>query len=155
MACILNLVIPAKSKTKKSASNYRDYLVAYRNFAKKKRIFAPNSNVKVDSQFSEKLAADYFSFDVNHSSNLDGVNPITGQTYEVKATGFSNNRVRFNSQNIADHVIWIKVYKNKVVIREIDNAVYNSLEPSNGFINLSSYLKTNPTHEISKIEYTY
>ena len=154
MASLLTLKIPTTSKTGKTISDYNDYLLAYRDFTNKKRIFAPSSTVKVASQFSERLAADYFSFDVNHSSYFDGVNPITGDTYEVKGTGFSNNKVHFNSTNIADHVIWIKVCRNKIVIREINNAVYSALT-STGFINLSSYIKTNPTHEISKAEYTY
>ena len=154
MENISKLVIPPGSKTGKKAKDYRDYLKAYRKFAKEKQAFAPKSNVKVDSQFSERLAADCFGFDVDHCKDLDGINPATNETYEVKATGFINNKVRFNPSKKANHVIWIKVNRESAIIREISGCVYSELD-SNGFIDLDTFIKEHPEREISKMEYSY
>lgn len=154
MENISKLVIPPGSKTGKKAEDYRDYLKAYREFAKDKQAFARQSSVKVDSQFSERLAADYFGFDVNHYNDLDGINPATSETYEVKATGFNNNKVRFNPSKKANHVIWIKVNRKSVIIREISGCVYSKLD-NNGFIDLATFIKKDPIREISKMEYSY
>lgn len=154
MENISKLVIPPGSKTGKKAEDYRDYLKAYREFAKDKQTFARQSSVKVDSQFSERLAADCFGFDVDHSNYLDGINPATRETYEVKATGFNNNKVRFNPSKKANHVIWIKVNRKSVIIREISDCVYYELD-SYGFIDLATFIKNDPKREISKMEYSY
>lgn len=98
MADISTLIIPASSKTGKVPLDYKNYLVSYKSFTMAKRKFVKRSCAEVDSQFSERLAADIFNFDVDHSSNLDGKGLISGDTYEVKATGFSNNKAHFNAK---------------------------------------------------------
>ena len=120
MAAISTIAIPTTSKTGKKPSEYKNYLQAYKAYTISKRPFSPGSTAKVDSQFSERLAADVFGFDVDHSRNLDGIHPLTNETYEVKATGFANNTAHFNSSNRADHVIWIKVRNGTIEITEID-----------------------------------
>lgn len=147
---ILTLIISVASKTGKSAIDYSNYLCSYKTFTLEKRKFAPRSSVRVDSQFSERLAADIYKFDVDHSLNLDGNNPNTNETYEVKATSFSNNRVRFNSEIKADHVIWIKVRQKIIEISEIDVDIYNHLD-KNGFVNINVHKKLIG----NKIIYTY
>ena len=147
---ISTLKISSGSKTNKTASDYKEYLTAYRDYTKSKRRFSPGSTAKVDSQFSERLAADVFNFDIDHTKGLDGINLNTKETYEVKASGFANNKVHFNKSNKADHVIWIKVRKDKIEIREIDIDIYNHLD-ANGFVNINKNKKviSNP------IIYTY
>jgi len=156
---ISTFTIPATSKTGKNGIDNKNYLVAYKTYTLGKRIFSPRSSTKVDSQFSERLAADGFGFDVDHSRNLDGLHPITNETYEVKGTGFSNNTAHFNPNNKADHVIWIKVTPTDVIIKEISTTIYNSL-PSvlageRASITLDAYLKSNPSDLISSVSFTY
>ena len=136
MSHISFMPIPQNSKTNKTAGDYCAYLNAYRTFSVAKQQFAPGSTVKVDSQFSEALAADLFGFDINHQGGFDGVDPNTGDTYEVKGTGFHNNRVRFNSDVVPNHVIWIKVTKKEVIATEIKLGIYQSLQKG-GFITLN------------------
>lgn len=138
MADISTIVIPSTSKTGKNALDYKNYLLAYKAYAISKRVFAPRSTAKVDSQFSERLAADIFGFDVDHSCNLDGIHPLTNQTYEVKATGFANNIAHFNNSNKADHVIWIKVRNGSIEITEIDADIYNHID-KRGFVNINKH----------------
>lgn len=139
MSDITTITISSNSKTGKKGIDYKNFLLAYKEFTMKTRIFSPGSTVAVPSQFSEKLAADIFGFDVDHSLNLDGLHPITNETYEVKGSGYSNNKVRFNPNNQADHVIWIKVRNGKVEIREIDVNIYNCLD-TNGFVNINKIM---------------
>jgi len=149
MADISSLSIPSTSNTTKSASDYKNYLIAYRSFSNQKNKFAPKSTVKLDSQFSECLAADYFSFRKSAKKHFDGYRVVAGKKeyYEVKGTGFNNNRVSFNPVNQADHVIWIKATSTEVEIREINNAIYNSLpkvaKGKRASITLDAYLKKN------------
>jgi len=149
MADISTFTTPSSSKTGKNGTDYKNYLIEYKNYTKNKRSFAPGSTVTVDSQFSERLAADLFGFDVDHSKGLDGINPSTNKTYEVKGTGFSNNKARFDPNNRADHIIWIKVRNGLVEIREIDVDIYNHLDP-NGFVNINKNMQ-----QISLVKYTY
>ncbi|MBU1144224.1 MAG: hypothetical protein KJ971_00005 [Firmicutes bacterium] len=149
MPDILAIVIPSSSKTGKNGIDYKNYLLAYKSFTLGKRIFAKVSSAKVDSQFSERLAADVFGFDVDHSTNLDGLDPITKETYEVKGTGFSNNTAHFNPNNQADHVIWVKVRNGSIEIREIDTDIYNHLD-QRGFVNINKHM-----NQISCVTYTY
>lgn len=146
---ISTITIPSGSNTGKTGTDYKNYLTAYSAFATSKVAFAPRSTVKVDSQFSERLAADLFGFDVDHSRGLDGINPSTNKTYEVKGTGFSNDKARFDPKNRADHVIWIKVRNGSVEIREIDVDVYNHLD-TNGFVNINKNMK-----QKTLVKYTY
>ena len=135
MSHISSIPIPHTSKTNKAACDYCVYLNAYRTFSIAKQQFAPGSTVKVDSQFSEALAADLFGFDINHQGGFDGVDPNTGDTYEVKGTGFCNNRVRFNPGVVPKHVIWIKVTKKEVIAKEIK--LSDELLQKGGFITLN------------------
>lgn len=66
MQDISTFTIPATSKTGKNGIDNKNYLVAYKTYTLGKRIFSPRSSAKVDSQFSERLAADGFGFDVDH-----------------------------------------------------------------------------------------
>jgi hypothetical protein len=129
MANILTLQIPSSSKTGKQPSDYLDYLVAYKLFSSAKYKFAPGSTETLDSQFSECLAADYFSFVRSTENDFDGYKMVGSKKeyFEVKGTGYDNNRVSFNPLNKADHVIWIKVTPTDVIIKEISTTIYNSL----------------------------
>ncbi len=149
MPDITTISIPSTSKTGKNGVDYKNFLLAYKKFTMKTRAFSPGSTVAVPSQFSEKLAADIFGFDVDHSMKLDGLHPSTYETYEVKGSGYSNNKVRFNPDNQADHVIWIKVKNGKVEIREVDVDIYNCLDKY-GFVNINKNMK-----QISVVTYTY
>jgi len=86
------------------------------------------------------LAADAFGFHINHKNGFDGVDPHTNETYEIKGSGYSNNKVKFNVNNIADHVIWIKIRRKAIEIREVDTDIYNHLD-SNGFVNINKVKK--------------
>ena len=75
------------------------------------------------------LAADYFSFVRSTENDFDGYKMVGSKKeyFEVKGTGYDNNRVSFNPLNKADHVIWIKVTPTDVIIKEISTTIYNSL----------------------------
>lgn len=138
-----DIVLYAQSKTGKDKKTYRKYIKDYLSFQKSKNEFVgKNSTLKLDSQFSESLAADVFFFDINHKNGYDGEDPITNNTYEVKGTGVKNDRVRFSKTKKAIFVIWVKVEWDKIVITKIDNNVYNATN-KDGFVNLKSYLKNN------------
>ena len=90
-----------------------------------------------------------FGFHIDHSRGVDGINPQTNETYEVKGSGYSNNKVRFNLNNRADHVIWVKIRRKSIEIREIDTDIYNHLD-NNGFVNINKIKK-----DISLNVYSY
>lgn len=138
-----DLVLFPLSKTKKKISDYKKYCRNYLDFNKAKQLFVKNKCVlKLDSQFSESLAADIFFFDINHTNGLDGIDPITNKSYEVKGTGIGNSRVRFSKTSKACYVVWVKFEKTRLVLTKIKNNVYDCTDP-NGFVDLSSYLKNN------------
>ena len=96
---------------------------AYDDFYHKRKAFCKgDSSPKLDSQFSENIAADYFDFNLDHKNGFDGHN-FKGQSCEVKGTGYKNTRVGFTQNQIsADHIYWVKADEaNRVVnIQEID-----------------------------------
>jgi hypothetical protein len=108
---------------------------AYDDFYDKRRnIFKSRGCPKLDSQFSENIAADKVGFVLDHKNGLDGTDS-NGNTYEVKGTGYTNTKVRF-SKNQADHVIWVKATQHTVFIYEMDNNIYSNLD-QNGFVDMS------------------
>ena len=121
-------------------SVYQEYMKAYDNFYKKRLSIFGKGCPRLDSQFSESIAADYVDFDIDHKNGVDGHNS-KGESYEVKGTGYTNTKVRFNSKVQADHIIWVKAVQNQVMIYEMDLSVYQHLD-SNGFVDLSKETKT-------------
>ena len=125
----------SKSKRLHSDKVYKDYMIAYDAFFKKRKAIFKRSCLKLDSQFSESLAADYVDFDLKHKDGFDGFDS-NNESYEVKGTGYTNNKVHFNVKYIADHVIWVKAEPKKVTIYEMDTGLYQNLD-ANGFVDLS------------------
>ena len=126
----------SRKKKLYSDADYIEYMKAYDEFYKKRcKILGKKGCPKLDSQFSENLAASKVGFKINHTLNLDGVDD-KGETYEVKGTGYSNTKVHFSNTQ-ADHVIWVKATPGVVYIYEIDNGVYGKLNKK-GFVDLKS-----------------
>ena len=133
------VMIMAK-KDKLSEENIRAYLEAYDDFNKIRKSLGIKGNPKVDSQVSEAIAANKIGFEITHKGYLDG--KLGSNTYEVKGTGYNNNKARF-SQNRATKVIWVKLLsKDTYEIREINDpkSVYDdALKSSVGIVDLSKY----------------
>ena len=129
------------SKMKKlySDADYIEYMEAYDEFYKKMcTIFGTSGCPRLDSQFSENIAADKVGFALEHKNGFDGVDNL-GKTYEVKGTGYTNTKVRFSSKK-ADYVIWVKATPGKVFLYEMDVRLYSNLD-KNGFIDMSTQKK--------------
>ena len=123
-----------------SDENYIEYMRAYDEFYKKRRsILKLRGCPKLDSQFSENLAASKVGFHVDHSKDLDGCD-ANGETYEVKGTGYGNTKVHFSDKQ-ADHVIWVKATPSIVYIYEVDKSVYDARD-SRGFVDLKKIPNT-------------
>ena len=128
-----------------SDKDYIEYMKAYDEFYQKRHnILKLKGCPKLDSQFSEHIAADKVGFTLKHKDGLDGID-TTGQTYEVKGTGYTNTKVHF-SQNKADRVIWVKATQCKVFVYEVDNNIYSNCD-QNGFVDIA-------TQKIIKTIYT-
>ena len=124
----------SSKKTRYSDSDYKEYMRPYDEFYEKRcKIFKSKGCPKLDSQFSENIAADKVGFKLDHKDGIDGVD-ANKETYEVKGTGYTNTKVHF-SKNKADHVIWVKATPHKVFVYELDNSIYSKTD-GNGFINL-------------------
>ncbi|MDE7182494.1 MAG: hypothetical protein K2O41_05665 [Clostridia bacterium] len=105
-----------------SIEEYKEYMKAYDEFYHKRKAFSKRGSPKLDSQFSENIAADYFDFNLDHKNGFDGHNS-KGKSCEVKGTGYKNTRVGFTQNQIsADHIYWVKADEvNRMVnIQEID-----------------------------------
>lgn len=134
------MVMIMAKKDKLSEENISVYLEAYDDFNEIRKSLGIKGNPKVDSQVSEAIAANKIGFEITHDDNLDG--KLDSDTYEVKGTGYNNDKARF-SQNRATKVIWVKLLsKGNYEIREINNpkSVYDdALKSSIGIVDLSKY----------------
>ncbi len=131
---------------KYSDTDYIEYMKAYDEFYKKRcTIFDSDGCPRLDSQFSENIAADKVGFTLKHKNGFDGVDDL-GQTYEVKGTGYTNTKVRFSDKK-ADYVIWVKATPGKVFVYQVDVEIYSKLDV-NGFVDMAKQGK------ISHIYYT-
>ena len=120
-----------------SDEDYIEYMRAYDEFYEKRcKIFGPKGCPRLDSQFSENIAADKVGFKLKHKNGVDGID-VSGKTYEVKGTGYANTKVRFNSRNEADRVIWVKATQYKVFVYEVDNTIYSNCD-QNGFVDMTT-----------------
>lgn len=123
-----------------TTKEYIKYMRAYHRFYERKLAIFGKSSLRLDSQFSESIAADYFDFTLEHKNGVDGHNK-NGESCEVKGTGYNNTRVRFTpAQKSADHIYWIKADKNnkKVLIQEIDLSRCTNNFNKDGFITLEN-----------------
>lgn len=123
-----------------SDKEYKEYMKAYDEFFNKKLSIFEGGSPRLDSQFSESIAADYFEFNLDHKDGFDGHNS-NGESCEVKGTGYNNSRVKFTvDQRSAQHIYWVKADgKNKAVeIQEIDLSACASEFNKDGFITLGS-----------------
>ena len=146
-----DLILYPLSKTKKQIKDYEKYIEGYLKFQEVKSSFTKNkTTLKLDSQFSEALAADVFFFDINHKKGLDGQDSMTNKTYEVKGTGINNDRVKFSKKNKADYVVWVKLKSDTIILTKMNNDIYNSLN-SDGYVSLNSYVKSNKDSVLKRI----
>lgn len=132
---------------------YVQYMEAYDEFYLKKLMIFGKGCPRLDSQFSESIAADYFDFDLNHANGYDGYKNIT-ESCEVKGTGYTNSKVRFSlTTKQADHILWVKSdHKSKTVkILEI-KVDYTGLD-KNGFIDLTNNMYVSIINEIGSLNY--
>lgn len=109
-------------------------IYCYDFFNKKLSIFSGGSP-RLDSHFSESLAADYYDFNLDHINGYDGYTS-NNESCEVKGTSYTNSRVRFSMLTPkAKHIFWVKANgQNRTVdVLEI-NVDYNGLN-KDGFIN--------------------
>lgn len=115
---------------------YKEYMIAYDDFFNKKLSIFGSGSPRLDSQFSEALAADYYDFNLDHINGYDGYTS-NNESCEVKGTSYTNSRVRFSKLTPkAQHIFWVKTNgQNRTVdVLEID-VDYNGLN-KDGFINL-------------------
>ncbi len=126
-----NIVLQGNNYT---PEEYKMYFTAYKTFAViRESIFKKSVSLKVDSQISEGLVCDIYNFQLHHDDDFDAI--FDDKNIEIKATGYNNDKVRF-SNKVADRVFWLKVTKDKLIINEISNNVYNMLD-SRGFVSLA------------------
>lgn len=116
---------------------YKEYMNAYDDFYKARLSLFKQGCPRLDSQFSESIAADYLDFTLDHPTDGDGTSS-SGEIYEVKGTGYTNTKVRFNKNSNPDHIIWVKASSSKKVhVYEIDKSVLNKLDVK-GFVDLKN-----------------
>lgn len=124
-------------ETKKHDSMYKQYMRAYHKFYKKRlKIFGACGCPRLDSQFSESFASYYADFRLEHTNGFDGYDK-QGKSCEVKGTGYTNTKVRFNSNVRPDRVFWVKTNKDKKEIYLFEIEVDFSQLDANGFFDLS------------------
>ncbi len=123
-----------------SDQDYIDYMKAYDDFYQKRLKVFNGGSPRLDSQFSESIAADYFDFELDHKDGVDGHNS-TEESCEVKGTGYTNTRVHFtDTQRKAKNIYWVKAVQNarEIIIQEIDLSNCTSEFNKDGFITLGS-----------------
>lgn len=125
-----------KSKRYHSDREYIDYMRAYADFY---AVVSKNFGAcpRLDSQFSESIAADYFDFTLKHVNGYDGYTD-SNQSCEVKGTGFTNSKVHF-SLNVskASHIFWVRTNKEERVVEILEIEVNYSGLDARGFIDLA------------------
>ncbi len=119
------------------------YLAAYDSFYGARASLKIKGNPKFDSQVSESIAANKIGFTISHKNHLDGY--LGNDTFEVKGTGYKNDKAHF-AQNNATRIIWVKlIAKGKYEVREMSDpsAIYSAASSSPlEFVDLSKFQYT-------------